>query len=68
MSISPTKHTVSVELSAANPPLWSASGGTIPARTLADVATALTAEVDTDSTGTGSGTINWAFSLPDKDF
>ena len=62
------KHTVSVELSAANPPLWSASGGTIPAQTLADVATALTAEVDTDSTGTGSGTINWAFSLPDKDF
>ena len=62
------KHGVSVELSATNPPLWSASGGTIPAQTLTDLATALTAQVATDSNGTGSGTNSLGLQSPGQGF
>src|ERR1700716_1675362 len=53
-------HTASATLLSA---VW--SGGTgIPPATLG----ALTASIQTDSTGTGAGVVKWAFSTPDKNF
>jgi choice-of-anchor C domain-containing protein len=62
-------HTVAVALSTTAPPLWSA-GGIIPAQTLTDIQQALTSSIaaGNDSTGTQAGTIDWNFSLADKDF
>ena len=56
-------HTVAVSFASDT---W--SGGTnIPAATQADLASALTTILH-DSTGTGSGSIDWNFGLPDHDF
>jgi VCBS repeat-containing protein len=52
-------HTVAVTLD-------STSGPTPPAATQADLATALTTTLH-DSTGTGTGSIDWNFAIPDKD-
>ncbi|MCP3445735.1 VCBS domain-containing protein [Bradyrhizobium sp. CCGUVB14] len=52
-------HTVAVTLD-------STSGATPPAATQADLASALTTVLH-DSTGTGTGSIDWNFALPDKD-
>jgi len=52
-------HTVTVTLD-------STSGPAAPAATQADLATALTT-VLTDSTGSGSGSIDWNFAIPDLD-
>ena len=62
-------HTVAVAVSTATPPHWSA-GNAIPPQTLTDIQHALTSSIASghDSTGTQTGTINWKFSLPDKDF
>ena len=58
------KHTTAVSLVSS---AWSNASGTIPGQTLTDISGALTALIGTDSTNTGSGTVNWAFSLADKD-
>jgi VCBS repeat-containing protein len=55
-------HTVAVTLGTAT---WSAGGG-VPAGTQADLATAVTTAL-TDSTGSGSGTIDWTFAIQDSD-
>lgn len=55
-------HTVSVSVDSAT---WS-GGSAIPATTLADLANALATTLN-DSTGTGSGSVNWTFSIPDSD-
>ena len=55
-------HTVAVSLGSAD---WSA-GGTVPAATQADLSTALTTTLH-DSTGTGSGSVDWNFAIADKD-
>jgi VCBS repeat-containing protein len=47
--------------------LASTSGSAVPAATQADLATALTTILH-DSTGTGSGTIDWNFAIADHDF
>ncbi|WP_082070327.1 VCBS domain-containing protein [Bradyrhizobium sp. LTSP885] len=52
-------HTVAVTLA-------STSGGTVPAATQADLATALTTALH-DSTGSGNGSIDWNFAIPDRD-
>ncbi|UPK25131.1 beta strand repeat-containing protein [Bradyrhizobium sp. 195] len=52
-------HTVTVTLD-------SSSGPTPPAATQADLAAALTTVLH-DSTGSGSGSIDWNFAIPDKD-
>ncbi|QPF83012.1 hypothetical protein IC762_25170 [Bradyrhizobium genosp. L] len=52
-------HTVAVMLD-------STSGGTVPAATQADLATALTTTLH-DSTGSGSGSIDWNFAIADHD-
>lgn len=52
-------HTVTVTLD-------SSSGPTPPAATQADLANAVTTVLH-DSTGTGTGSIDWNFALPDKD-
>ncbi|VIO77448.1 beta strand repeat-containing protein [Bradyrhizobium ivorense] len=52
-------HTVAVTLA-------STSGATVPAATQADLAAALTTTLH-DSTGTGSGSIDWNFAIPDSD-
>jgi VCBS repeat-containing protein len=52
-------HTVTVTLD-------STSGPAVPAATQAELATALTT-VLTDSTGSGSGSIDWNFAIPDLD-
>jgi VCBS repeat-containing protein len=46
--------------------LVSTSGGDVPAGTQADLATSLTTTLN-DSTGTGSGTIDWNFAIVDSD-
>ena len=46
--------------------LVSTSGGIVPAGTQADLATALTTTLN-NSTGTGSGTIDWNFAIVDSD-
>jgi len=56
-------HQVSVALDSA---VWSANPSFVPADTLADLQTALATALH-DSTGTGSGGIDWTFSVPDKD-
>ena len=59
-------HTVATTLAST---VWNGTHGTIPAATLTDVANALSVSIASgaDSTGTGSGTVNWAFTLADKD-
>lgn len=54
-------HTVAVTVASA---AW--SGGTTPAATQADLAAALATTLH-DSTGTGAGTIDWSFAVPDHD-
>jgi VCBS repeat-containing protein len=55
-------HTVQVALDSA---VWSTNSG-IPAQTQADLSSALTTMLH-DSAGSGSGSIDWTFSLPDSD-
>ena len=55
-------HTVAVSIASDT---WS-GGSNIPAGTLADLANALATTLN-DSTGTGSGSVNWTFSIPDQD-
>jgi VCBS repeat-containing protein len=55
-------HTVQVSLDSAN---WS-TGGAIPNQTQADLSSALATMLH-DSMGSGSGSIDWTFSLPDRD-
>ncbi|MBR0756666.1 VCBS domain-containing protein [Bradyrhizobium jicamae] len=52
-------HTVAVTLD-------STSGAPIPAATQTDLAAALTTTLN-DSTGTGNGSVDWNFAIPDKD-
>jgi VCBS repeat-containing protein len=56
-------HSVSVALSSA---LWSANPDFVPGDTLADLQAAL-ATVLHDSTGTGTGGVDWTFSIQDQD-
>ncbi len=56
-------HSVSVVLDSA---VWSANSFGAPAQTLVDLQSAL-ATVLHDSTGTGIGSIDWTFSIPDAD-
>ena len=55
-------HTVSTSVAFET---WS-GGSNIPAATLTDLANALATTLN-DSTGTGSGSVDWTFSIPDKD-
>lgn len=55
-------HTVAVTLGTTS---WSA-GGSTPAGTLADLAGAVTTTLH-DSIGTGSGSVDWTFAIPDHD-
>jgi VCBS repeat-containing protein len=54
-------HSVQVALDSA---VW--SGGDISAQTQADLASALATALH-DSTGSGTGSVDWTFSIPDKD-
>jgi Ca2+-binding RTX toxin-like protein len=56
-------HSVSVALDSA---VWSANPDFVPGQTLNDLQSAIVTTLH-DSTGTGSGGIDWNFSLPDKD-
>jgi len=56
-------HQVSVALDTA---VWSANPSFVPSDTLADLQTALTTALH-DSTGSGTGGIDWTFSIPDHD-
>ena len=56
-------HTVSVTLDSA---VWSANPFFLPADTLADLQTALMTTLH-DSAGSGAGSIDWTFSIQDKD-
>jgi VCBS repeat-containing protein len=56
-------HAVAVSLDSA---VWSANPFFVPAQTLSDLQSALATTLN-DSTGTGSGSVNWTFSIPDKD-
>jgi VCBS repeat-containing protein len=56
-------HSVGVTLTSAT---WSANPSFVPGDTLNDLQTAL-ATVLHDSTGSGSGGVDWTFSIPDKD-
>ncbi|MBR1167363.1 beta strand repeat-containing protein [Bradyrhizobium liaoningense] len=56
-------HSVSVVLDSA---VWSANPFAVPAQTLVDLQSAL-ATVLHDSTGTGSGSVDWTFSIADAD-
>ena len=56
-------HNVTVALDSA---VWSANPSFVPDQTLNDLQTAIVTTLH-DSTGTGSGGIDWNFSLPDKD-
>jgi VCBS repeat-containing protein len=55
-------HTVAVSVDSAT---WS-GGSAVPATTLSDLANALATTLN-DSTGTGSGSVDWTFSIPDSD-
>jgi VCBS repeat-containing protein len=55
-------HTVAVSVASET---WS-GGSAIPATTVADLTNALATTLN-DSTGTGSGSVNWTFSIPDSD-
>jgi VCBS repeat-containing protein len=56
-------HTVAVALDSAT---WSADPDFVPVQTLTDLQTALTTTLH-DSTGSGTGGIDWTFAIPDKD-
>ena len=56
-------HQVNVSVASA---VWSADGFDIPVETQIDLLTALTTTLH-DSTGSGSGGVDWAFSIPDRD-
>jgi VCBS repeat-containing protein len=56
-------HTVAVALTSA---AWSIDPTSLPPQTLNDLQTALATALH-DSTGSGSGGIDWTFSIPDKD-
>jgi VCBS repeat-containing protein len=56
-------HTVSVALHSA---VWSANPDFIPTQTFTDLQTALMTTLH-DSTGTGTGGVDWSFSIQDKD-
>jgi VCBS repeat-containing protein len=56
-------HTVAVALTSA---AWSVDPTSLPPQTLSDLQTALATALH-DSTGSGSGGIDWTFSIPDKD-
>ncbi|MCA6121872.1 VCBS domain-containing protein [Bradyrhizobium sp. WSM 1704] len=56
-------HSISVALNTA---VWSANPDFLPAETYADLQTALATALH-DSTSTGSGGIDWTFSIPDRD-
>jgi VCBS repeat-containing protein len=56
-------HQVSVTLDSA---VWSANPSFIPSGTLADLQTALTTALH-DSTGHGTGSVDWTFAIPDRD-
>ncbi|MBR0931517.1 VCBS domain-containing protein [Bradyrhizobium diazoefficiens] len=56
-------HSVSVVLDSA---VWSANTFTLPSQTLVDLQSALTTALH-DSTGTGTGSIDWTFSIADAD-
>lgn len=56
-------HTVTVNLDSA---VWSVNPFFVPGQTLADLQSALATTLS-DSTGTGAGSVNWSFSIPDKD-
>lgn len=56
-------HSVSVVLNSA---VWSANSFAAPAQTLVDLQSALSTVLH-DSTGTGTGNIDWTFSIPDAD-
>jgi VCBS repeat-containing protein len=55
-------HTVQVSLDSAT---WSGGAG-FPDQTMADLSSALATTLH-DSSGSGNGTIDWAFSIPDRD-
>ncbi|MEH2487088.1 beta strand repeat-containing protein [Bradyrhizobium sp. AZCC 2230] len=56
-------HSISVALDSA---VWSANPSSVPADTFADLQTALATALH-DSTGTGIGSIDWTFAIPDAD-
>jgi RTX calcium-binding nonapeptide repeat (4 copies) len=56
-------HNVNVTLDSA---VWSANPDFVPGQTLNDLQTAIATTLH-DSTGTGTGSIDWNFNLPDKD-
>ncbi|MCK1387443.1 VCBS domain-containing protein [Bradyrhizobium sp. 21] len=56
-------HSVSVVMDSA---VWSASTFAVPGQTLVDLQSALSTVLH-DSTGTGTGNIDWTFSIPDAD-
>jgi VCBS repeat-containing protein len=56
-------HSVSVALDSA---VWSVGSGEVPAQTLGDLQAALTTALH-DSTGTGTGSIDWTFAIQDSD-
>jgi VCBS repeat-containing protein len=56
-------HSVSVALDSA---VWSVDPDSVPVQTLSDLQAALLTTLH-DSTGSGAGTLNWTFNLPDKD-
>ncbi|WP_315837831.1 VCBS domain-containing protein [Bradyrhizobium prioriisuperbiae] len=55
-------HAVAVSVASA---VWSGGSG-VPVATQADLATALATTLH-DSTGTGTGSVDWSFSVPDRD-
>ncbi|MEJ0076865.1 MAG: VCBS domain-containing protein [Alphaproteobacteria bacterium] len=55
-------HTVHVSVGSE---VWS-GGGSVPATTHSDLATALATTLN-DSTGTGNGSVDWSFGIPDRD-
>jgi len=56
-------HSVSVALDSA---VWSVDPNFVPGETLADLQAALTTALQ-DSTGSGTGGVDWSFSIPDRD-
>jgi VCBS repeat-containing protein len=56
-------HSVSVTLDSA---VWSENSSFVPGETMADLQTALATALH-DSTGSGTGNVDWTFSIPDKD-
>jgi VCBS repeat-containing protein len=56
-------HQFAVSLDSA---VWSVNPSFVPQQTLTDLQSALATTLN-DSTGTGSGSVNWSFSIPDED-